>query len=60
MVEYYFYAAIDPLKEKIAKARASSVEEAIKTFSILKGLSENEFRKLYNVTEWPTVQPKPF
>ncbi len=60
MLEYYFYAVVDPLKEKIAKSRANSIDEAIKMFSILKGLTENEFRKLYIVAEWPTAEPKPF
>ena len=59
MIEYYFYGTVDPLKEKIAKTRAESVEEALKTFSILKGLTEDEFRKLYTIAEWTPTDRKP-
>jgi hypothetical protein len=51
-MEYYFYIAKDPLKEKIAKGRADSLEEATKMFAILKGLDIDEFRKLYTVAIW--------
>lgn len=51
-MEYYFYITKDPLKEKIAKAKARSLEEATKTFAILKGLDIDEFRKLYTVASW--------
>lgn len=60
MITYYFYAKADTLKEKIAKQNANSLEEAIKTFSIIKGLPENEFKKLYAVAEWTATQQKPF
>lgn len=51
-MEYYFYGISDPLKEKIAKGRANSVEEATKMFAVLKGLDINEFRKIYIVAIW--------
>lgn len=51
-MEYYFYGTNDPLKEKIAKSRANSIEEAVQFFAILKGLDINEFRKLYTVAVW--------
>jgi hypothetical protein len=51
-MEYYFYVISDPLKEKIAKGRANSIDEAMKMFAILKGLDINEFRKIYAVGIW--------
>jgi hypothetical protein len=52
---YYFYQASDPTKEKIAKLKGQSLEWAVESFATLKGLSINDFRKLYRVEEWAPV-----
>jgi hypothetical protein len=59
-MEYYFYIKKDPLKEKIAKTKADSEAEALKIFATLKGLEENEFRKLYAIAKWNTAEHKSF
>jgi len=47
--EFFFYNLNDLDKEKIAKTKAFSLEEAEMTFSIVKGLQIDEFRKIYKV-----------
>jgi hypothetical protein len=55
---YYFYQASDPTKEKIAKLRSESLEWAEQSFATLKGLSIDDFRKLYRVEEWAAVSKR--
>jgi hypothetical protein len=59
-MEYYFYITKDPLREKVAKTKADSEAEALRIFATLKGLDENEFRKLYTIREWNTAEHKSF
>ena len=50
--EFFFYNLNDLAKEKIAKTKAFSLEEAEMTFSIVKGLQIDEFRKIYKVEKY--------
>lgn len=50
--EFYFYRLNDLGKEKIAKTKTVSLEEAERTFSIIKGLPIDEFKKIYVVERY--------
>jgi len=47
--KYFFYGILDSTKERIAKVNAKSLEEAEALFAALKGLKQNDFKKIYNV-----------
>lgn len=51
MKTYYFCYLSDKLKEKIGSTEASSKEEAIEIFSVMKNISVFEFNFIFDVFE---------
>lgn len=49
MIKFCFYAKNDPQREPIGSTQASTIEEAIKFFSLTKMLTTEQFRELFEV-----------